>query len=98
MFESGYFVTAELRVKDKGRVAEAKSALIELCEKTQAEPGCSLFTLHQCSKNEDCFLLWERFENEAAFKQHFIEKHSKDYIDLDLTEIVQFFQTDVVNG
>lgn len=98
MFEKGYFITAELKVKNKEMVSEAKSALKILCEKTLTEPGCSLFTLHHCSESEDRFILWERFEDEAAFKQHFIEPHTKEYVDLDLTEIVQFFQTDVVSA
>lgn len=96
MFDQGYFITAELKVIDKQRIAEAKSALKILCEKTNEEPGCSLFTLHQCAKQKDRFLLWERFEDESAFKQHFLEQHTKDYVDLNLTEIVQFFQSDVV--
>ncbi len=98
MFEQGYFVTAELRVKNQQRIAEAKSALVALCEKTLAEPGCSLFTLHQCAENEGRFILWERFEDEAAFKQHFLEPHTKEYMALDLTEVVQYFQSDVVNA
>lgn len=97
MFNQGYFITAELKVKNKDKILEAKAALANLCEKTLTEPGCNLFTLHQCSKNQDRFLLWERFENEAAFKQHFIEQHTKDYVDLGLTEVIQYFQTDVVN-
>ncbi|WP_448550172.1 putative quinol monooxygenase [Thalassotalea fusca] len=97
MFEKGYFITAELKVKNTEMVAEAESALKILCEKTLKEPGCSLFTLHHCSENKDRFILWERFENEAAFKQHFLEQHTKEYVDLDLTEIVQYFQSDVVS-
>ena len=96
MFEQGYFITAELKVKEQHLVAEAKVALQTLCEKTIAEPGCSLFTLHQCTSNEERFLLWERFDDEAAFKQHFEEQHTKDYVALDLTEVVQYFQTDAV--
>ncbi len=98
MLEQGYFITAELRVKNQHRIAEAKSALVTLCEKTLAEPGCSLFTLHQCSENEDRFILWERFENEAAFRQHFLEAHTKEYMALDLTEVVQYFHSDIVNA
>ncbi len=98
MFEKGYFITAELQVKNRERIAEAKSALVTLCEKTLAEPGCSLFTLHQCVENENRFILWERFEDEVAFKQHFLEPHTKNYMDLDLTEVVQYFQTDIVSA
>ncbi len=97
MFERGYFITAELQVKDHAMISEAKSALTVLCNKTLKEPGCNLFTLHHCSENKERFILWERFDNEAAFKQHFVEQHTKDYIDLDLTDIVQYFQSDVVN-
>ncbi len=95
MFEKGCFITAELKVKNREMVFEAKSALKTLCEKTLREPGCSLFTLHHCSENEERFILWERFESEAAFKQHFLEQHTKDYIGLDLTDVVQHFQTDL---
>jgi len=98
MFEKGYFITAELKVKNKDKICEAKSALKILCEKTLKEPGCSLFTLHHCSEKKDRFILWERFENEAAFKQHFIELHTKEYVDLDLTEVIQYFQSDVVSA
>ncbi len=98
MFDNGYFITAELKVKNLDMISEAKSALTILCEETLKEPGCSLFTLHHCNENKDRFILWERFEDEAAFKQHFIEQHTKDYVDLDLTEVVQFFQSDVVSA
>ncbi|MGF6147762.1 Uncharacterised protein [Kingella potus] len=39
---------------------------------------------------------WERFDDEAAFKQHFDETHTKDYVALDLTEVVQYFVSDVL--
>ena len=96
MFETGYFITAELKVKDIAKVAQAKLALTTLCAETLTEPGCSLFTLHHCADNKDRFILWERFEDEAAFKRHFLEPHTQKYVALDLTEVVQYFQTDVV--
>ncbi|WP_096087853.1 putative quinol monooxygenase [Agaribacterium haliotis] len=97
MFDSGYFITAELRVKDQAQIVNAKSALVTLCQKTLTEPGCSLFSLHQCEQDPARFLLWERFDDEAAFKQHFEETHTKDYIRLDLTDIVQHFQSNIVS-
>lgn len=96
MFEKGYFITAELKVKNIERVAEEKSALITLCKETIKEPGCSLFTLHHCADNNDRFILWEGFDDEAAYKQHFAESHTRAYLDLDFTEVVQYFQSDVV--
>ena len=96
MFRAGYYVTAELKVKDASRVDVAKSALSVLCQKTLTEPGCSIFTLHQDPKQPDRLLLWERFDNEAAFKSHFEEDYTKDYIQQDLTDVVLLFQTNIV--
>lgn len=91
----GYYITAELRVKDAARVHEAKACLLRLCEHTLREPGCTLFTLHHDAKQPTRFLLWERFEDEAAFKLHFEAAHTQAYVALDLTEVVQYFQTDL---
>lgn len=91
----GYYITAELRVKNGERVQEAKAALLRLCEDTLREPGCTLFTLHQDPKLPTRFLLWERFEDEAAFKLHFEAAHTQACMAQDLTEVVQYFQTDV---
>ncbi len=97
MFKQGYYVTAELQVKTGKKAADARIALKQLCEQTEAkEPGCSLFRAHYFPDQENKFLLWERFENKAAFDQHFIEQHTLDYLALGLTEVVQFFQTDIV--
>ena len=95
-FAQGYYVTAELKVKIEGRLQEAKEALAQLCKKTLEESGCMLFTLHQDAKQPTRFLLWERFDDEAAFKLHFDAPHTKAYLAMDLTEVVQYFQTDVV--
>lgn len=96
MFTTGYYITAELRVKDAARLDEARAALLELCRQTRREPGCSIFTLHQDPADPGRFLLWERFDDEAAFKAHFDAAHTRAYLALDLTEVVRFFRTDVV--
>ena len=96
MLTPGYYITAELRAKDPTKTQEAKDALVELCQKTVAEPGCTIFQLHQDASDPMRFVLWERFDDEAAFKQHFIESHTKDYVASDLTEVVRYFQTNVV--
>lgn len=96
MLENGYFVTAELKVKNGATISEANEALQKLCRETIKEAGCSLFILHKCVEDEQRFILWERFDNEAAFNQHFVEQHTLNYIDLDLTEIVQYFTTEIV--
>lgn len=98
MFHAGYYVTAELKVKDKSRLDVAKAALSVLCQKTLTEPGCSIFALHQDPKKPERFLLWERFDDEAAFKAHFEAAYTKDYIQQDLTDVVLFFQTEIVSS
>jgi quinol monooxygenase YgiN len=95
---SGYFITAELRTKHLDQLAETRSALVELCTKSEQETGCTLFQLHEDSQTPGRFLLWERFDNKAAFDQHFIEEHTKEYVARNLTEVVRYFQTDVVNN
>lgn len=96
MFTSGYYVTAELRTKDVNRIAETKAALGDLCAATVGEIGCSLFIVHHDALTPTRFLLWERWDDEAALKLHFGLPHTRAYIERDLTEVVQFFQTDVV--
>lgn len=94
-FVQGYYITAELKVKDEGRIQEAKESLMHLCKETLKEPGCTLFTLHHDIKQRTRFLLWECFNDEAAFKLHFEASHTKEYVAKDLTEVVQYFQTDI---
>ncbi|NOK63435.1 MAG: carboxymuconolactone decarboxylase [Chloroflexi bacterium AL-W] len=69
--------------------------LLTLCDRTLQEPGCSLFTLHHDTSIPTRFVLWERFDDEAAYTQHFEEAHTKAYLELDLTEVVQHFQTNI---
>ena len=93
MLNNGYYITAELKVKDPSKVRITREALTILCDKTLTEPGCSMFTAHVDLNQPTRFLLWECFEDEAAFKAHFEAQHTKEYVALDLTELVQFFQT-----
>jgi quinol monooxygenase YgiN len=89
MFQTGHFVTAELRVKDPHKVDEAIRALSHLCAATRDEAGCQIFLLHQDQTEPTRLLLWERFNDAAALQQHFKELHTLEYLALDLTEIVQ---------
>ncbi len=96
MFQSGYYVTAELRLKDVDRLASARQELQQLAQQTLDEAGCSVFTVHHDPAEPTRFLLWERFDDEAAFRQHFEQPHTKAYLAQDLTEIVQRFVTNVI--
>ncbi|PID60381.1 MAG: carboxymuconolactone decarboxylase [Gammaproteobacteria bacterium] len=97
MFTKGYYVTAELKLKDTSRAREAKQALMELCSETLKEEGCSIFELHQLREDDTRFLLWERFDDEEAFKLHFEKEHTRDYLAGNHTEVVQFFVTDIAS-
>jgi 4-carboxymuconolactone decarboxylase len=86
-FASGYYMTAELRVKDDQRVEETLDALSELSEITRSEPGCRLFMLHQDLSDPQRLFLWERWDDEAALATHLASAHTQAYFALDLTEV-----------
>lgn len=96
MFNPGYYITAELKVKVPENIDKARQHLKELCEETLKEPGCSIFTLHQCLDDKSRFLLWERFNSKDDFKYHFEQPHTQEYLRHDFTEVVQYFVTDVL--
>ena len=87
MFASGYYMTAELRVKDEKRVQQTLEALSTLSAITRTEPGCRLFMLHQDLSDPQRLFLWERWDDEAALKKHLAAAHTQAYFALDLTEV-----------
>lgn len=89
---SGYLITAEIRatIDDSERVT---AALRELQQQTLAEPGCQVFFIHQDKADKKRYMMWEQFDDEVAFKQHFEYAHTRDYLALSLTEVVQAFKT-----
>ena len=97
MLSSGFYITAELKIKDKDKILETREALQALCKLTlQQEPGCSLFQLHQCQQEPTRLLLWERFDSEQAYHAHFKQPYTQHYRSKDLTEVVQHFVSDIV--
>lgn len=56
MFSSGFYITAELKIKDKDKILETREALQTLCRTTlQEESGCTLFQLHQCQEDMNVY-------------------------------------------
>lgn len=96
MFDSGYYVTAHLQVKPGRDPAQARAALAELCRRSLGEPGCSMFVLHQDAQDPSSFVLWERFDDEAAFKAHAAEPHTREFGALGLVEMLRAIKSDVV--
>ncbi|GAB6261110.1 putative quinol monooxygenase [Photobacterium sp. 53610] len=97
VFSQGYYITAELKVKDRANIQTAFESLQRLCAQTLQEPGCSIFQLHRCLQDDSRFLLWERFDSEADYHAHFQQPHTLAYLKLDLTEVVQYFASNVPN-
>ena len=95
--KNGFFITAEIKVKDYSKIELAKKELLKLQQETLTEPGCDFFSIQQDNNEPSRFIMWERFNNENAFQKHFELKHTKDFVSKDLTEIVQYFQTNVID-
>lgn len=97
MFTSGFYVTAELKIIDPNKILEARNALQALCQITlQQEIGCTLFQLHQCQQDATRLLLWERFDSEGAYHNHFKQSYTQEYLERDLTEVVQHFISNII--
>jgi len=97
MLTTGFYVTAELKIKDPNKILETRNALSALCKITlEQESGCTLFQLHQCQNDATRLLLWERFDSEDAYNTHFQQSHTKAYLAQDLTEVMQHFISDIV--
>jgi quinol monooxygenase YgiN len=47
---------------------------------TRAEPGCVQFVAYRSSEDADRFLLYEQYDDEAAFEAHRASPHFRLYI------------------
>lgn len=94
MFGPGYYITAEIKARENVNPDTLTAALQELCADSLQEPGCTVFFFHQDSKNPSHFVLWERFDDEEAFKVHAQEPHTKKYASLGLSEMVKVIQSE----
>ncbi|WP_392564056.1 putative quinol monooxygenase [Orbus wheelerorum] len=68
-----------------GKAEHLKQAIIELIEKTLEEPGCEIFKVFQAHDDQEQFVLWEIFTNQAALQEHMAKDYTKKYFSLDLT-------------
>ncbi|MGF1680268.1 putative quinol monooxygenase [Photobacterium minamisatsumaniensis] len=96
MFEPGLFITAEIKVKPEIDLDIAKQAIAEFCCGMNSESGCSLAIAHQDMSDPRRFILWERYDDQAAFQQHFSAEHTQHFIGLGITDLVQAFETDLM--
>lgn len=96
MLTSGFYITAELKITNQNKIDETIQALKKLCKQTISESGCTLFQLHYCLDQPTRLLLWERYNTESDYQYHFEQAYTKAYLALNLTEVVQYFKSDIL--
>lgn len=96
MLTSGFYITAELKITNPNKIDETKQLLRNLCKQTIQESGCTLFQLHHCLEEPTRLLLWERYDSEEDYNYHFEQDYTKEYLALQLTEVIQYFKSNVV--
>ncbi|MDC9596724.1 putative quinol monooxygenase [Xenorhabdus anantnagensis] len=96
MYNNGYYVTAEIRANEKADLDIVVKELNVLQQKTLLEPGCEIFFIQQSRENPRSFIMWEKFIDHDSLNKHFEYEHTKYYLSLNLTDIVQVFTTDII--
>ncbi|CDH01811.1 hypothetical protein XBFM1_2330029 [Xenorhabdus bovienii str. feltiae Moldova] len=96
MYQSGYFVTAEIKARDNVDLNIVVKELKSLQEKTLLEPGCEIFSIQQSNENPAIFVMWEKFIDRDALKKHYEYEHTKYYFSLNFTDVVQIFTADTI--
>ena len=87
------FVTAELRIKPNIERAVAIEAIEQFCLDMQSEPGCLQAIATYDEKQSDRVILLEQYADHEAINQHFGMPHTQAFIQTDMTELVQAFET-----
>ena len=87
------FVTAELKIKTNIEREAAVEAIEQFCLDMQSEPGCLQAIATYDSSQHDRVILLEQYANREAINQHFGMPHTQAFIERDITELVQVFET-----
>jgi quinol monooxygenase YgiN len=72
-------VIAQYRAKP-GKGDEVAAVLAVHGPKSAAEPGCRTFTANRSQEHGDRFVLYEQYDDEAAFQTHRESPHFQEYI------------------
>ena len=73
-------VIAQYRTK-AGQGDEVAAALALHGPEAAAEPGCRAFVVNRSREDGDRFVLYEQYDDEAAFQAHRETSHFKTYIE-----------------
>lgn len=94
MNTTGHFVTAKVLINPQWSVEEGKRALEEYCQvMQQREAGCSCALALQDNTQPRCFILWEHYESQADYQQHFMQPHTCAFIKASWVSLVEVFET-----
>jgi quinol monooxygenase YgiN len=64
-----------------GQEALLRGLLVDVVQKTQQEPGCERFEIHEALSAPGEFTLVERFVNQSAFDAHMQADHTQRYFE-----------------
>jgi quinol monooxygenase YgiN len=64
-----------------GKEAALKAAIDAVIPPSLAEPGISIFRLHENLEKSGHYVLYERFADQAALDSHFASSHFKKVVD-----------------
>jgi quinol monooxygenase YgiN len=86
-------VTAELKIKDTVELNDGLLAIQQFCEDMNSEQGCFFAVAHQDNRDPRKIILWEIYQDQAAFDAHFKAAHTQEFFSKDLTELVKAYET-----
>lgn len=69
MLHTAYTLTVQITAKS-GQENALRDALMALVGPTRQEPGCLLYTLHQCPEDKSQFFFYEAWVDKAAHALH----------------------------
>jgi quinol monooxygenase YgiN len=63
-----------------GRAGEVVEAMAEAIRRAREEPGCRAYLFHQGVDDEEEFVLYEQYVDEAALEAHLATSHFRDVV------------------
>ena len=69
-----YAVVALWTAKE-GAEGEVQGLVLEVASASRAEPGCRLYRLHRAREAPRSFLIYEVYDDQAAFEAHVASEH-----------------------
>jgi quinol monooxygenase YgiN len=74
------YVVVATWVAREGQEAEVERILRTMAKLTEQEPGCYEFIVHRSLSDPRHYILYERYENEAALEAHRETDHFKTHV------------------